>query len=742
MPAVPSGPSREWPPDLTSLLGDQVILLQPPLSDGSEPALSGRDVDYAVLGLDPLWPLRLGYRWRLCQCLHYDLKGWYWVIEGQGRVISFDTIDDPMGLGRDGFPTSLLAGARVIAPDEVRAAYLAAKRLRKDMLASPDWALIGRLARANPGGFMDALAAVVGQRAAQAILESSLQGRSPGPAAWRRARRRQRLRRVRTPIRAAAALTVGIRRHLGRTARPTGLFVLVVGPDGSGKSTLARSLPELCDGTFRRALRYHWRPQFLPQPGRLLGTGISDPTQPHGRPSHGRVASLVLLSYYWLDVALGGWFRVWPFRMRTGLFVNERGWWDMAVDPRRYRLAVPPWLIRALGALLPHPDIALILDSSPKVLLGRKSETSEEELDRQLWAWRNGLPHGIHSVHLDASRPLDEVKQKARDAVLDLLESRATARLGSGWSCLPRRQSGRWLLPRGPRSTARAGLAVYQPVTTKGLLGWQAARLLASCGGFRLLPRGEGPPGEVRKALGAHIPRRGTLAVARTTHPRRYVALLLDGAGTCRGVAKVATDPEGARALDREVAALTHVGALLNRPVSSPAVLAHEPGLLILEPVPWRPRLRPWRLDEDVAYVLGTLFGAGARGEAGALGPAHGDCAPWNLLRTEGSWVLIDWEDASFTEPAFFDLFHYIVQAHAILERPSWRAVLDGVRHGRGWVGRAVHAYADGAGLAVADAPRRLASYLRDVEARLLPLVPGEQDGTPARERLLRRLEG
>jgi energy-coupling factor transporter ATP-binding protein EcfA2 len=735
-------PSRDLTPDLSSLLGDHVILLHPPSSDGSEPDLSGRDVDCAVLGLDPLWPLRLGDGWRLCQCLHYDLKGWYWVIERQGRVISLDTIDDPVGLGRDGFPTSLLAGAPSVAPDEIRAAYLAAKRLRKGMAASPEWARIGRLARANPGGFMNALAAVVGQRTARLILESSLQGQPPAPTVWRRAHRRQRVRRVRTPYRAAAALTVGARRHLGRITHPTGLFVLVVGPDGSGKSTLARSLPELCDGTFRRALRYHWRPQFLPPPGRLLGTGKPDPTQPHGRPSHGRATSLVLLGYYWLDMALGGWLRVWPFRMRTGLFVNERGWWDIAVDPRRYRLAVPPWLIRALGALLPHPDVTLILDSSPKVLLERKKETSEEELHQQLWAWRNGLPHGIRSVHLDASRPLDEVKQHARDAVLDLLESRAAGRLGAGWSGLPRRQSGRWLLPRGPRPTARAGLGVYQPVTTKGLLGWQAARLLASCGGFRLLPRGEAPPRELRKALAAHVPRRGTLAVARTTHPGRYLVLLLDGVGTCHGVAKVATDPEGGRALDQEAAAITEVGGLLKAPVFPPIVLTHEPGLLVLEPVPWRPRLRPWRLDEEVAYVLGALFRASARDEAGGLGPAHGDCAPWNLLRTERGWVLIDWEDASFAEPAFFDLFHYIVQAHAILGRPSWRAVLDGVRDRRGWVGRAVHAYADGAGLDVAEAPRRLASYLREVEARLLPLAPGENDGTPARERLLRRLEG
>lgn len=697
MPPTPSVTSSQLPPELVSLLGGHVILLHTPASDGSAPRLNGQAVECAVLRLDQRWPLRLGHGWRLCQCLQHDLNGWSWVIERQGRVVELRTIDDPMGLGRDGFPTSQLAGAPTVAPDDVLAAYLAAKQLRMGMSTSPEWDRIGRLARTNPGGFVDAFAAVVGQRAARLILESLLHGQPPGPAAWRRARRQQRLRRIRTPTRAIAVLTDGARRHLSRITHPTGLFILLVGRDGSGRSALARSLPELCCGLFRHARRYHT-------------------ADPRDRPSYGRVASLFLAGYHWLDTALGGWLRDWPFRMRTGLLVREGGWWDLAADPGRYRLAVPSRLIRVLGALLPRPDIALILNSQ-------------------------ATAGSVRSVHLDTSGTVHQVAQDAREAVLDVLESRAIARLGAGWSA-PSRRSGRWLLPRGPGTMARAGLAIYQPVTARGLLGWQAARLLASCGAFRLLPRGEAPPREVRKALAPYVPRGGTLAVARTHHPGRYVVLLLDSAANCQGVAKVASDSEDGTTLDREATAIVQIGQLLKPPVSPPRVLAHDSGLLILEPVSWRPRLRPWRLDEDVAHVLGVLFRTGARGQAGGLGAAHGDCTPWNLLRTERGWVLIDWEAASFAEPAFFDVFHYIIQAHTLLGGPSMRAVLDGALEGRGWVGRAVGAYADGARLALGDVPNRLATYLRTVETRFLPLRAGEKAGIRERERLLERLEG
>jgi hypothetical protein len=40
-----------------------------------------------VIGSTGRWPLRLPDGWQLCQALHCDLKGWYWVREHDGQVI-------------------------------------------------------------------------------------------------------------------------------------------------------------------------------------------------------------------------------------------------------------------------------------------------------------------------------------------------------------------------------------------------------------------------------------------------------------------------------------------------------------------------------------------------------------------------------------------------------------------------------------------------------------------------------
>ena len=76
-----------------------------------------------------------------------------------------------------------------------------------------------------------------------------------------------------------------------------------------------------------------------------------------------------------------------------------------------------------------------------------------------------------------------------------------------------------------------------------------------------------------------------------------------------------------------------------------------------------------------------------------------------------------------------------------MLGRPSRQAVLHGFRAGRGWVGEAVAAYADGAGLPVDEAAPALRRYLATVESRLRPMGTGERDRWPRRRRLLEQLE-
>jgi Phosphotransferase enzyme family len=318
-----------------------------------------------------------------------------------------------------------------------------------------------------------------------------------------------------------------------------------------------------------------------------------------------------------------------------------------------------------------------------------------------------------------------------------------------GWVALPRPGRGspspnaphyvpQLILPRGPRAAVAAALYAYHPCTSKARLAWEAARRFAGLGGFHLVPRRGAPPPIVTKRLAAYLPPGATIAVAESDHPGRLVALIVGESGDCHGLAKIATHSEGQIALDNEARALGSLAKLLPPPLSAPRLLARDTGLLLLEPVRWVPRRRPWVLPDEVARAMGAFFGANGDGEQ--LGRTHGDFAPWNLLKTERGWVLVDWEEARDSDRPFFDLFHYVFMAHQNLAAFSRKDFLDGLE-GKGRIGRAIAAYAESADLRNLDLRELLIFYLRSSSQRLNLASPDGRSDYRARERLLRLLE-
>lgn len=718
------------------LLGDQVRILHPRRE--VDDRTGGGDFDCAVSNSDDLWPLRLPPNWRLLQRVRYDITGCAWVLEHRGRTVAVDALDDPKGLGTHGFPTSRAFSAGHVSLPSARAAYLTSKRIVKGMRDASEWEHIRSLSEDDPDGMTFVLEAMFGSRTARDLSEAIRRGSPPDPGLWRRARVGLLARRM-GGARFVSITGRSVVRVFDRVREPTGLHVLIVGPDGAGKSTLAEGLARACAGTFPGNDHFHWRPHMLPALGTFISTSQADASRPHARPPHSRALSFVALCYYWSDFLIGSGLRIFPWRVRTHLVISERGFWDMAVDPLRYRLQVPRSLVRTLGRLVPSPDLILVLEAPPASLLSRKSELPAHELARQFRAWREIVPRRGPVTFLDASRPLETVLQDAVDKTHGVLEERALARLGGGWTRLPSRKRARWMIPRAPRAVARTGIRIYQPVTMKGLIGWTAAGIACSIGANRFFPRGGAPPRQVREALGPHIPPHSTVALMKADRPGRFVALVIGTDGTLRMVAKIATSEEGKTVLAKEARAITSLGPMLAPPLAAPEVIDHSDGVLLLKPVPWDPRLFPGVLPEEVASCLGDLFRKTAI-SGGSLGAAHGDCAPWNLLRSGRRWVLIDWEEASESAPPFYDVLHYYVQTLVLLRRRSAAQILETIGRPAGHVRDALQAYARAAGLRAEEAVKHLPSYIELSSRMIAPVGADARLGLKVRREMLQMI--
>jgi hypothetical protein len=157
--------------------------------------------------------------------------------------------------------------------------------------------------------------------------------------------------------------------------------VLVAGPDGVGKSTFV----DLVQAGALSVERIHSHPHVLLRKSEV---GSNLPVNdPHSRPARGFLTSVIKVGVVYAE-----WIAYWTkrkVRPSSKTLIIERGWYDQAVDPRRYRLkASTRRMILLMGSLLPRVDEVMLLVGDPYDVHERKHELSPGEIARQIEAWR------------------------------------------------------------------------------------------------------------------------------------------------------------------------------------------------------------------------------------------------------------------------------------------------------------------------------------------------------------------
>lgn len=657
--------------------------------DGTDQRDSDVDIVVDRDSLDVLETVvRTGALGRLVQRVDYDIP-WCrcYILDmayPQRRFRQLDVACDPFGIGRygdalrrafarreriDGWP--MLGGAEAVV-------YLAAKRACKGVRYSED---VGQLRTAYAGA-----------PTADGALADAF-----GETGMRLARSLAHDEAIDGPLREIAAIVVrqrlsrlGLRgwfettRVLRRINRPTGLVVVLAGPDGTGKSTLAAALEPASEGLFRRVSRLHLTPGLLPPPARLLGRASGDVTQPHARTASGRAASLARVAYLATDTLLGWGPRVSMPRIRSGLVVIERGWRDLEVDPRRYRLSAGAWAVRALGRILPRADLTLVLGAPSAQIHARKPELAIDEIERQQTAWQEIASRDpAHFAAVQTSTP-DEARTSAVDAIADRLATRARTldRFGTAITCLGSPRFGgtefavlsaggrpRWIVPRRRGAPGPSTARLYRPASTRHHVGaalLDARARLGTPGAPKLVidtSLGLGP--ELAELLGLD---EVDLAALLPTDPARTQRTVLSvlHRGRPMAIAKVA--PRGSAELEQELGVLAALEVCALRMLEPPRLLGSFAwrglDVLVAAVLETNGRTdRPLGAAEEDALVelasLGERLGPVLGGEGTV--PVHGDFCGWNSAAHRGRLRVWDWEWAHLGEP-LEDWFHWRTQ--------------------------------------------------------------------------------
>lgn len=312
-----------------------------------------------------------------------------------------------------------------VPPADLEFGYYLIKKVIKASLESSHTQQLSQLWQQNPEGCRQQIERFFGPQSAQRLVDAAQSGDWSLIEAQLDTLRKELMHNTaRTNPRSVAQYWIAdIRRRIRRVLNPTGLVVAILGSDGSGKSTVIDRIQQDIAPVFRRLQRYHLRP------GVKAGRTSSVPN-PHDVTPRNPWMSVLKLIFWWVEYWLGFMFKVWPQAIQSTLVIFDRYYFDLLVDPLRYRFSEPKGFARLVAKLIPQPQLVIFLDAPAEVIHSRKQELGLEELERQRQAYRalvQAMPNGYI---VDASRPSDQVAHNVEKILLDFMANKTANRLG------------------------------------------------------------------------------------------------------------------------------------------------------------------------------------------------------------------------------------------------------------------------------------------------------------------------
>lgn len=192
------------------------------------------------------------------------------------------------------------------------------------------------------------------------------------------------------------------------------LKIVILGPDGAGKSSVIRGVIDALHSSGRSVKMRYLKPQIVKL---RRGGQVTVNPDPHGKPARSVLTSLAKIVVWLMEE----WYACLFRESDETLFICDRYYHDLLVDPLRYRYGGPLWAARLIGMLVPQPRLWILLDAPAEVLQARKQEVPLEETSRQCAAYRAFVRGRKDFAIVDAAQSLDQVVTDVTRAIAKII---------------------------------------------------------------------------------------------------------------------------------------------------------------------------------------------------------------------------------------------------------------------------------------------------------------------------------
>jgi thymidylate kinase len=206
-----------------------------------------------------------------------------------------------------------------------------------------------------------------------------------------------------------------------------GVFIVFLGCDGTGKSSVIQCLNQdyFTGGRSLFPIKYfHWRPVSRKKGGELSSQDALD-QKPYSY-ALSIIKAIYLLCVFWTGFLF---FLLRPLH-RGFILLGDRYFYDILVDPARYRYGGPAWLVSIFSRYVPRPDIVILLDAPPEVIVARKNEATltETRLKREKYL---ALMRKLENAYIvNSSGSLESTVRDVENIIMNYLSDRISKGMG------------------------------------------------------------------------------------------------------------------------------------------------------------------------------------------------------------------------------------------------------------------------------------------------------------------------